>query len=205
MRTCYNDSRHDSEHSPEEAGAAHAESASRLLVLLICADAAFVAERAHRLVPARTSSKSHPQTPVMTEIKLLTRDEAGLLSHAAEDVFDDPIVTASTREFLDDPRHRLVVALDDDVIVGFVSAVIHLHPDKSAPELWINEVGVAPSRRRQGLGKMLLHRMLEEAKRSGCTEAWVLTERSNEAGMALYKSVGGIEGEPDMVMFTFKL
>lgn len=50
-----------------------------------------------------------------------------------------------------------------------------------------------------------MQRTLEEAKRVGCMEAWVLTERRNDAAMALYKSIGGLEGGPDTVMFTFEL
>lgn len=141
----------------------------------------------------------------MIEIKLLTLDDLEILSSVAADVFDDPIVPASAREFLNDPRHRLVVALDNGIAVGFVSSVIYIHPDKATPELWINEVGVAPSHHRQGLGKRLMQRTLEEAKRAGCSEAWVLTERRNEAAMGLYQSVGGIEDEPDTVMFTFEV
>jgi ribosomal protein S18 acetylase RimI-like enzyme len=141
----------------------------------------------------------------MIEIKLLTSSDAHYLSNVAEDVFDDPIVEASASEFLNDPRHRLVIALDDHIVVGFVSAVIYLHPDKPAPELWINEVGVAPTHQRQGIGKRLLQAALENAKQAGCTEAWVLTERTNEAAMAMYKSAGGDETLPDPTMFTFKL
>jgi ribosomal protein S18 acetylase RimI-like enzyme len=141
----------------------------------------------------------------MIEIKLLGLHDAHDLDNVAVDVFDDPIVESSAREFLADTRHRLVVALDNDLVVGFVSAVIYLHPDKPAPELWINEVGVAPTHQRQGIGKRLMQTVLEEAKRSGCTEAWVLTERDNAAAMTMYTSGGGTETLPDPVMFTFKL
>ena len=141
----------------------------------------------------------------MIEIKLLTSSVAHYLSNVAEDVFDDPIVESSASEFLNDPRHRLVIALDDHIVVGFVSAVIYLHPDKPAPELWINEVGVAPTHQRQGIGTRILQAVLENAKQAGCTEAWVLTERTNEAAMAMYKSAGGDETLPDPTMFTFKL
>ena len=141
----------------------------------------------------------------MIEIKLLGAKDAHSLNRLAEDVFDDPIVKSSARKFLNDPRHRLVVALDNNVVVGFVSAVIYLHPDKPAPELWINEIGVAPTHQRQGIGKALLQAMLEEAKQSGCTEAWVLTERETAAAMTMYKSTGGIESVPDPTMFTFRL
>jgi aminoglycoside 6'-N-acetyltransferase I len=138
-------------------------------------------------------------------IKLLTPNDSHTLNNVAENVFDDPIVESSAKEFLADPRHRIVVALDDDLVVGFVSAVIYVHPDKSAPELWINEIGVAPTHQRQGIGKALMQAVLDEAKRSGCTEAWVLTDRSNLPAMAMYKSAGGEETLPDSVMFTFEL
>ena len=141
----------------------------------------------------------------MITFKLLRPSDFSLLNHVAEDVFDDPIVESSAQEFLADPRHRLVVALDNNVVVGFVSAVIYVHPDKPAPELWINEIGVAPTHQRQGIGKALMQTIIREAKQSGCSEAWVLTDRANMAAMAMYKSVGGEETLPDSVMFTYKL
>ena len=141
----------------------------------------------------------------MLEIKLLTSTDSHYLNNVADDVFDDPIVESAAQEFLNDRRHRLVVALDNNVVVGFVSGVIYVHPDKPAPELWINEIGVAPTHQRQGIGKRLLQAMLEEARQSGCAEAWVLTERTNAAAMAMYTSIGGDETLPDPTMFTFKL
>lgn len=141
----------------------------------------------------------------MITSKLLTPPDLHILHNVAAEVFDDPIVESSAQEFLKDPRHRLIVALEDDLVVGFVSAVVYLHPDKPAPELWINEIGVAPSHQRQGIGKALMQAILDEARRSGCTEAWVLTERDNLPAMAMYTSVGGGESSPDPVMFTFNL
>lgn len=141
----------------------------------------------------------------MPEIKLLGSSDLHDLHNIAEDVFDDPIVEASAQEFLNDPRHRLIVALDSDLVVGFVSAMIYIHPDKPAPEMWINEIGVSPAHQRQGIGNALMRAIVEEAKRSGCSEVWVLTERTNLPAMAMYKSTGGEETLPDPVMFTYKL
>ena len=141
----------------------------------------------------------------MIEIRLLGPADSLVLSNVAGEVFDDPIVEASARDFLADPRHCLVVAMDGALVVGFVSAVIYLHPDKAAPELWINEIGVAPAHRRQGIGKRLLQAILEHAREAGCTEAWVLTDRKNTAAMGMYESVGGFETLPDPTMFTFPL
>ena len=108
-------------------------------------------------------------------------------------------------EFLADDRHHLAVAIADGVVVGFVSAVHYVHPDKPAPELWINEVGVAPTHQGQGLARKLMEAVLGEASRRGCSIAWVLTERTNTAAMRLYATCGGVEAPQNAVMFEFKL
>ncbi len=141
----------------------------------------------------------------MIEIRLLTLSDLHLLANVADQVFDDPIHESSAREFLADSRHRIVVALDEDLVVGFISSVIYLHPDKAAPELWINEVGVASTHQGRGIGKQLMHKTLEVAKEAGCTEAWVLTEQSNAIARALYRSTGGREEDPNPVMYVFDL
>jgi ribosomal protein S18 acetylase RimI-like enzyme len=127
------------------------------------------------------------------EIKVLQRGDERILMNVAAEVFDNPIDPDLTREFLQDPRHHIAVAIDDGLVVGFASAVHYVHPDKP-PEMWINEVGLAPTHRRRGLGKAVLKALFEVGRTHNCTVAWVLTYRSNVAAMALYSSVGGTEG-----------
>jgi ribosomal protein S18 acetylase RimI-like enzyme len=138
------------------------------------------------------------------EIKVLGGADAGILKTVAPDVFDHPIDPHVTDAFLRDPRHHLAVAVEDGVVVGFVSAVHYVHPDKPRPELWINEVGVAPTHQGRGVGKDLLRSILETARGIGCAEAWVLTDRQNVAAMRLYSASGGTEPS-DQVMYTFRL
>ncbi|PCC69801.1 aminoglycoside 6'-N-acetyltransferase I [Nannocystis exedens] len=140
-----------------------------------------------------------------TEVRALGPGEAGLLERVADDVFDDPIVPARAREFLADPHHHLVVAIEDDVVVGMVSAIDYLHPDKADPELWINEVGVASSHRGRGLGQALLQATLALGRELGCRVAWVATDRSNTPAMRLYAAAGGAEEPQETVLFTFRL
>src|SRR6516165_4707698 len=139
------------------------------------------------------------------DIKLLGPQDAGVLADVAPDVFDNPIDVGRADEFLADPRHHLAVAVEDGRVVGFVSAVHYVHPDKSRPELWINEVSVAATHRRRGLGTRLLRAMFAVARGLGCAEAWVLTDRSNTAAMRLYVATGGTGAPTDYVMFTFGL
>ena len=139
------------------------------------------------------------------EIKIIGPEDAALLVGVGPDVFDDAVDPRVTTEFLNDPRHHLVAAIDRGAVVGFASAVHYVHPDKRSPEMWINEVGVATTHRGQGVARAILQRLLEVARAIGCVEAWVLTDRSNEAALRLYKSSGGIEASGDQVMLTFRL
>ena len=138
------------------------------------------------------------------EIRRLTPNDAVLLEQVAGGTFDHDIDPRLAAEFLGDPRHHLMAALDGALVVGFVSAVHYVHPDKPA-ELWINEVGVAPSHQGRGIAKALLNAMLEHGRALGCREAWVLTNRSNEAAMRLYAACGGRDSDPDLAMFSFPL
>ncbi|MDX2034795.1 MAG: GNAT family N-acetyltransferase [Blastocatellia bacterium] len=139
------------------------------------------------------------------EIKILTAEDAEFIERVAPDVFDNELDAARAREFIRDPRHHLVVAVDEGAIVGFVSAVHYVHPDKPVPELWLNEVGVASTHQRRGLGRAMIDAALEHGRRLGCRQAWVLTERTNAAAMGLYASTGGEEFASETVMFTYHL
>ena len=139
------------------------------------------------------------------EVRLLRRGDEQVLAAVADDVFDDPLDAAATAAYLADPRHHLAVAIDGGVVVGFASAVVYVHPDKPQPELWINEVGVASTHQRRGLGRDLLKALLDVARREGCSEAWVLADRSNTAAQEFYASLGGARAPEDAVMFTFTL
>ncbi len=140
-----------------------------------------------------------------TEIRLLGPQDAGVLANVAPEVFDNSIDVPRAEEFLADPRHHLAVAVEDGVVVGFVSAVHYVHPDKPRPELWINEVSVAETHRRRGVATRLLRAVFEAARRAGCAEAWVLTDRANTAAMRLYAAAGRTSAPTDHVMFTFDL
>ena len=153
-----------------------------------------------------TRVKRHRQQRTMSiTIRILQTGDESVLERVEKDTFDDPIEMKSTVEFLRDPHHHLVVALEDEMVVGFVSGVHYVHPDKPNPELWINEVGVASTHRGRGVGRAILDAMLQLGRTLGCSEAWVLTSRSNPPAMRLYASAGGEEPKEDQVMFTFRL
>jgi aminoglycoside 6'-N-acetyltransferase I len=141
---------------------------------------------------------------VSVEIRMLGPDDERVLARVAAGVFDHEIDPALSAEFLRDPRHHLAAALEDGTVVGFASGVHYVHPDKPA-ELWVNEVGVAPTHQRRGLGRQLLQALFARARDLGCREAWVLTSPANGAAIRLYESAGGSDMVDPPVMFTFRL
>lgn len=137
------------------------------------------------------------------DIRLLGPADAGVLQHVAPGVFDGPVDPRWSAEFLVDPRHHLAVAIEDGQVVGMASGVHYVHPDKP-PELWVNEVGVAPTHQGRGLGRQVLTELLKHGRSLGCREAWVLTDAENKAARRLYAATGGAETE-GTVLVSFSL
>jgi len=137
-------------------------------------------------------------------VRLARPGDERLIQAAAAGVFDHVPRADLTTEFLRDPRHHLAVAIADGRIVGFVSAVHYVHPDKSA-ELWINEVAVAPTHQNRRVGRSMLDEMLAHGRRLRCRCAWVLTSHANAAAMRLYATAGGVPEREPSVLFEFDL
>jgi aminoglycoside 6'-N-acetyltransferase I len=129
----------------------------------------------------------------MIEIRQVSAENAGLLGKLAEEVFDEPIDPVRLARYVAAPGHLMLVALDGELVVGQIMAVIHYHPDKPT-ELYIDELGIAPPWQRRGIGRRLLEAMLAMGRAQGCEEVWVGTEPGNEAARGLYGQFA--EGAP---------
>lgn len=138
------------------------------------------------------------------DIRRLTDESRDLLRRVAEDVFDEPIQPAFLDAFLACPRHVMFLAVANGEVVGMASGVEYFHPDKP-PQLWINEVGVAPAHRRRGVGRALTRALIDEAERRGCSYAWLGTAEDNVAGRACFASVPGAEEPQPFWLFGWDL
>jgi ribosomal protein S18 acetylase RimI-like enzyme len=137
-------------------------------------------------------------------VRILGSNELAVLNNVAPDVFDGPVDQGWAAEFLTDPRHHLAVAIASGIVVGMASGVHYVHPDKP-PELWVNEVGVAPPYQNQGVGRKLLQALFARGREVGCEKGWVGTEVGNVAARRLYRAVGGVEDEEPFVLVSFTL
>ncbi|MFN7164252.1 MAG: GNAT family N-acetyltransferase [Hyphomonas sp.] len=134
----------------------------------------------------------------------LADETVGLLSNIGDDVFDHPVRADYLKAFIDDPRHVMILAVEGGVVVGMASGVEYFHPDKP-PQMWINEVGVAPSHRRRGIGRDLTHALVKAAAARGCIFAWLGTDQSNNAAQACFASVEGVEPPQPFLLYEWDL
>jgi aminoglycoside 6'-N-acetyltransferase I len=139
---------------------------------------------------------------VPVELKRLSPRDAHVLDRLAEDVFDEAIDPERLHRYLDEPGHMMIVAIDEGVVVAQCAAVVHRHPDKPS-ELYIDEVGTAPSHQRRGIARLLMEAMFDWGRELGCEESWLGTELDNVAANALYRGFGGKSAE--MAYFEFEL
>lgn len=136
------------------------------------------------------------------EIKRLGPGDASVLNRVAEEVFDAPINKKRLAAYLREPNHFLFVAVCDGEVIGQTRGMIHFQPD-AKDELYIDNLGVTPAFRGQGVGRELVRALLKAGKAQGCAEAWVATERSNIPARALYES---LRGKSELgVVYTYRL
>jgi aminoglycoside 3-N-acetyltransferase I len=123
---------------------------------------------------------------------------------AAAQLYDGPPLRPATNAFLADPRHHLLVALDDDGrTVGFISGVEMTHPDKGT-EMLLYELAVAEDARQRGIGLALTARLADLARSRGCYGMWVGVDTDNAAAHATYRAAGGSNPELcDVITWTF--
>lgn len=138
------------------------------------------------------------------EIVLLSTANAELLKDIAPEVFDHEINPQYLEAFLGDPRHIMYLAVDNNVVVGMASAVEYFHPDKP-PQIWINEVGVALSHRKRGIGRQLVQELVASAKDRSCVYAWLGTSTDNVAAQACFSSVPEVETPQPFLLYEWEL
>ncbi len=78
-----------------------------------------------------------------------------------------------------------IVAEDDDGLLGFV---LSYRPPSRPDALFVWQVGVAPRARRRGLGRRLLHRVLDQPANVDATFLTATVTPDNEASQRLFRS-----------------
>jgi ribosomal protein S18 acetylase RimI-like enzyme len=98
----------------------------------------------------------------------------------------------------------MFLAVENGMVVGMASGVEYFHPDKP-PHMFINEVGVAPTHRRRGLGRRLIGALLDASRARGCKYAWLGTAFDNEPARACFASVPGGAAAQSFLLYEWDL
>jgi GNAT superfamily N-acetyltransferase len=121
---------------------------------------------------------------------------------AAAALFDHTLREDAVARFIADEHHHLLLAIEDDDPVGFVSGVEVTHPDKGT-EMFVYELAVDEAARNRGVGRALVAALADLARSRGCYGMWVLTDDGNPAALRAYAAAGGVRESPDAVLFNW--
>jgi GNAT superfamily N-acetyltransferase len=104
-------------------------------------------------------------------------------------------VTATSADLLRDgfgqnPRFYVLLACEGDEVAGFAFYFFAYSTWRAQPTLYLEDLFVRPAYRRRGLGVMLMRRLADEAKRTGCGRfQWQVLDW-NEPAVRFYESLG---------------
>ncbi len=136
-------------------------------------------------------------------IERITAVDDALLARLNHDWPDEPWVLDQAQPFVANPDNLLLLATTPDLICGIVIAHRLQRLDALRAEVLLYSIDVHAATQRMGIGRALVDATTAWARELGADCAWVLTERSNHAAMALYRAAGGSDDIPDVAMFTF--
>ena len=135
-------------------------------------------------------------------LRKATLKDVASLEAVGDHLFDYPIKKNRAVEFLEDPRHHLIIALIQDKVIGMISAIHYVHPDKD-PMLFIIEAGVIDEFQNQGIGRTLVQEMVKYGKQMGCQDIWLGTEKANIQARKAYSAAGGQEENEPFILINF--
>lgn len=117
------------------------------------------------------------------------------LSSSVEPPNDDYI-----KRIIDSDASHLLVALEGDSILGFLTVVIF--PIPTGVRVWIEDVIVDSAARGKGVGEQLSRFALDMAREQGARTVELTSRPSREAANRLYKRVGFVERETNVYRYT---
>ncbi|MCX6364499.1 MAG: GNAT family N-acetyltransferase [Actinobacteria bacterium] len=106
--------------------------------------------------------------------------------------FDQPTTVDEhyVRHFLASPVSDILLALDDDAVVGLLSYAMIPGLFHAADSGLIESLVIAEGRRGEGIGRRLLQTAVRLLEETGCAEISVSAAAANEAAQKLYFEAG---------------
>jgi GNAT superfamily N-acetyltransferase len=104
---------------------------------------------------------------------------------------ETPEVTETTWQRLHDPAEPVhaLVAEKDSAILGIVHFIYHRSTWTVGPYCYLQDLFTAEAARRQGVGRVLIEAVYEQAKAHGASRVYWLTHETNAVARSLYDTV----------------
>lgn len=115
-----------------------------------------------------------------------------------------PVEDRALAAFLADPNCYLFVSLVDGEVVASLNGYCLRNPSRLRPQFLLYEIDVKGDWRRRGVGTALAKAFLAEARTSGASEVWVVTNGSNHAALAMYHQLHFVRQHSDDVMLSVR-
>ncbi len=112
-----------------------------------------------------------------------------------------PLDDAYVRGLLGRGEFWALVALDEDVVVGGITAHALPMTRSQDTELFIYDLAVRTDRQRRGIGRRLVTELLDQARAEGIGITFVPADNEDTHALEFYRSVGGEESP--VTFFTF--
>ncbi len=138
-------------------------------------------------------------------IERLSTMDSRTLEQVRADFDDSDWQAERIREFLSDQNNLLIAAKAAERIVGLLVGHRLARLDSQRAQVLLYEIDVLPDFQKRGIASAMIERLKELAQATAACEVWVVTNRSNEAAMRLYRSTGGTAKHDDDVVFEYKL
>ncbi len=106
--------------------------------------------------------------------------------------------------FLSNDDNYFLAYIEDERIVGFLVAYALQRYDGRKAMLYLHEIDVLASHRQRGIATKLMDEIKRIKEACAYDKLFLITNKSNDAAVALYRSSGGEVNSEDDVVFTFK-
>lgn len=103
------------------------------------------------------------------------------------------------------PTAEVLFAITDSKAVGLATCFVNFSTFKVKPYLYIHDIIVLAEYRVKGVGKGLMHKLIEISKERKYCKITLEVREDNVAAQTLYKSLGFDECEPKMLFWTKQL
>ena len=137
-------------------------------------------------------------------IKRMGKSDLELVTKMLNELGNPLSSLGNITDFLDNKSNYFLAYLIDGEIVGYLIAYVLQRYDGRNEMLYLHEIDIKETYRRQGIATKLLKEIEGIRKSEGFIKMFLITNKSNDAAVKLYDSMNGINTSDDNIVYVFK-